>query len=64
MMVSPQDPEEILVVSKAGDLLFAEQPKAREPWMRMPPRGSVRRTALEGLLKRLAPARNVALRAN
>jgi hypothetical protein len=64
MMVSPQDPEEIMVVSKTGELLFAEQPRAQQPWMRMPPRGTVRRAALDGLLKRLAPARNVALRAN
>ncbi|HZS60869.1 MAG TPA: hypothetical protein VFA43_16460 [Gemmatimonadaceae bacterium] len=64
MMTSPQDPEEILVVSKSGELLFAEQPKAQQPWTRMPPRGTVRRAALDGLLKRLTPARNVALRAN
>jgi len=64
MMMSPQDPEEILVVSKTGDLLFAEQPRAQQPWTRMPPRGTVRRAALDGLLKRLAPARNVALRAS
>ena len=64
MMVSPQDPEEILVVSKTGDLLFAEQPRGQEPWMRMPPRGTARRAVVEGLLKRLIPARNVALRAN
>jgi hypothetical protein len=65
MMVSPQDPEEmILVVSKSGDLLFAEQPRGQEPWMRMPPRGSVRRATVDGLLKRLTPARNVALRAS
>jgi hypothetical protein len=64
MMMSPQDPEEILVVSKTGDLLFAEQPRAQQPWTRMPPRGTVRRAAIEGLLKRLAPARNVAFRAS
>jgi hypothetical protein len=64
MMMSPQDPEEILVVSRSGDLLFAEQPRAQQPWMRMPPRGTVRRAALEGLLKRLTPTRNVALRAS
>jgi len=64
MMMSPQDPEEILVVSKTGDLLFAEQPHAQQPWLRMPPRGTVRRAAVEGLLKRLTPARNVALRAS
>jgi hypothetical protein len=62
MMMSPQDPEEILVASKAGELLFAEQPRAREPWTRMPPRGSVRRAALEGLLKRLTPVKSVAIR--
>jgi hypothetical protein len=64
MMMSPQDPEEILVVSKTGDLLFAEQPRAQQPWTRMPPRGTVRRATVEGLLKRLAPARNVAFRAS
>jgi len=60
MVVSPQDPEEILVVSKSGDLLLAQQPKAQQPWVRMPMRGTVRRAALDGVLKRLVPARVVA----
>jgi hypothetical protein len=60
MSVGPQDPEEILVITKSGDLLFAEQPRAQQPWMRMPPRGTIRRTALDGLLKRLLPVSNVA----
>ncbi len=42
MMMSPQDPEEILVVSKSGELLFAEQPHAQQPWMRLPPRAAAR----------------------
>jgi hypothetical protein len=56
LAVMPNDPEEILlVVTTSGDLLFAEQPRGAEPWMRMPPRGSVRRAVLEGLLERLTP---------
>jgi hypothetical protein len=60
MSVGAQDPEELLVVTKSGDLLFAEQPRGPDAWMRMPPPGTMRRAALEGLLKRLAPVRNVA----
>lgn len=59
MVVGPQDPEELLVVTKAGDLLLAEQPRAQQPWIRMPVRGTVRRAALDDVLKRLMPARLV-----
>jgi hypothetical protein len=57
MVVGAQDPEEWLIVSKSGDLMFAEQPRAQQPWYRMPPKGTTRRAAMDGLLKRLNPAR-------